>query len=226
MPFELAETWTQRSLQMQVVKDKCNEIINLLELPETDARSQGFIHVRQLCNTIALVGIKIMQQAEHKDNHAYIMHILRLQNEEGLLSFLNDLSPNSKASFITMVQFSFENCVEQTLCNIDGVGAQGGFSKGVRKILEVSGVEEPDRKHEIISVPSLIRNSLHLGGVHSRNDKIIELGGEPYVFKRGGRVECASWSHVMYCIYSALKVYQEIFLSESIRAIPHVPVVD
>ena len=62
--FCLAKSWKERSLQIQAVKDKCNHILTRLALPDDDARAQGIIHIRQFCNTLAAVPIKLQQNAE------------------------------------------------------------------------------------------------------------------------------------------------------------------
>lgn len=91
MPFHQANNWRERGLQLQSVKDKCNHIIDALSLPEDDASTQGMIHVRQFCNSLALVPIKLSQNAEIDSNLPIIMALLGLSKKDELESCLIDL---------------------------------------------------------------------------------------------------------------------------------------
>ncbi len=120
MAFKEAKTWKDRLEHLQSIKNKCNEIIKNLQVPDDDVRVQGMIHVRQFCNTTAAVTIKLLQSAEFKGNAHLICKILGLQDIQSLKSCLGDLNKNSKASFLTMVQFALENCIEQVLEELPG----------------------------------------------------------------------------------------------------------
>lgn len=133
--FYLAKTWKERGLQIQAVKDKCNHILEKLALPNDDTRAEGIIHVRQFCNTLAAVPIKLQQNAEIRKNVPIIMQLLGLHRPEHLKSCLGDLNKNAKLSFVTMTQFSLENCIERVLDAIPGEKAQGTFSKSSLRLL-------------------------------------------------------------------------------------------
>jgi len=64
-----------------------------------------------------------------------------------------------------------------------------------------------------------MRNTLHNIGIHSHSDKTICVASVDYVFKKGKRVECASWSHILYALEHSLSVYEEIYLSTEIASI-------
>jgi len=219
MTFHLANTWKERGLQMQAVKDKCNRIIKRLSLPEKDARVQGLIHVRQLCNTIAAVAIKLLQNAEIKTNIPIIMKLLGMRDIKSLQSCFNDLNPNSKTSFVTMCQFALENCIHRVLDAIPGEHSQGTFKKSAQKIIEITDISESEKKLDIILVPTWIRNTLHAGGIHARDNKTIIIDNEPYIFEKDKRFSCASWSQIMHSFLNALDVYEEIICSKKVNSI-------
>ena len=79
-------------LQIHAVKDKCNHILSELSLPKDDARAEGIIHVRQFCNTLASVPIKLQQNAERPNNVPIILRLLGLQRVEDLKTCLGDLN--------------------------------------------------------------------------------------------------------------------------------------
>ncbi len=86
-------------------------MIGNLNLADSDARVHGMIHVRQLCNTIAFIPIKLQQNAEIPNKRPAILAGLDLANITDLSNMLTDLNKSAKASFIAMVQFALENCI-------------------------------------------------------------------------------------------------------------------
>ncbi len=217
--FYLAKNWKERGLQIQTVKDKCNHILKKLDLPNNDARAEGIIHVRQFCNTLAAIPIKLQQNAEIRRNVPVIMQLLGLQHIEHLKSCLGDLNKNAKTSFITMTQFALENCIERVLDAMPGEKAQRTFSKSSLRLLEVTKVANHQSKHEILMVPAWIRNSLHSACIHSRASKTVVIDGEFYKFEKGKRISCASWSHLMHCLLNALDIYEEMLCSSVVNSI-------
>jgi hypothetical protein len=220
--FYLAKSWKERGLQVQNLKDKCTLILEKLALPNDDARAQGVIHVRQFCNTLAAVPIKLQQNAEKPSNVPVIMQLLGLQHAKHLKSCLADLNKNAKVSFITMTQFALENCIERVLDAIPYEKAQGTFSKSSLCLLKVTGVAEHQTKHEIIMVPAWIRNTLHSACIHSLASKTIVIDGESYKFEKGKRPSCALWSHLTHCLLNALDIYEEMLCSSVVTSIPKI----
>jgi len=224
--FCLAHNWKDRGLQIQAVKDKCNQILDELSLPSNnDARVQGIVHVRQFCNTLASVPIKLQQNAERCKNVPIIMELLGLHRVADLRTCLKDLNKNAKASFITMSQFALENCISRVLDAIPGGKAQGTFSKSSLRLLEITNTTDTQTKHQILMVPALIRNTLHSAGVHGGVPRTIVVDGESYIFQRGERVSCASWSHLTHCLLIALDIYKEMLCSSTVKSISKVPIV-
>jgi hypothetical protein len=223
--FALAKNWKERGLQVKAVKDKCNHILEELGLPNDDGRAQGFIHVRQFCNTLAAVPIKLQQNAEIRRNVPAIMQLLGLQRVEHLKSCLGDLNKNAKLSFITMTQFALENCIECVLDAISGEKAQGSFSKSSLRLLEATRVGNHQSKHETLMVPAWIRNTLHSACIHRRASKTVVIDGESYKFEKGMRLSCGSWSHLMHCLLNALDIYKEMLCSCVVTSISKIDVI-
>lgn len=224
MPFKQAESWEERLLQLQTIKDKCNRILEKLGIPEDDARAQGMVHVRQLCNTIAAVPIKLLQNAERPSNIPSILALLGLNNTKGLKSCLTDLNKNSKTSFLTMVQFSLENCIVQVIGAIGEGRPCNKFSKDAKLIIELCSIADPEQKKlDLLMVPAWLRNTLHANGIHSGRSKTVIIYGAEYVFEKDKRINCGSWSHIFHTVLNSLNVYEEILTSEKVRTIQRIP---
>jgi len=204
---------------MNNLKDKCNSIIKLIDLPDDDIRVMAIIHVRQFCNTIAATAIRMQYMASNNDNIPILMQLYGVKEVDHIKSILTDLNPNLKISFITMVQFALENCLERVLCALPRERGQNAFSKTLKKIINVLELEHPEEKHTLLMVPAWIRNTLHAGGIHTKADVQVTIGGENFIFQQGKRVECASWSHIFYVLLKSLDVYKEILTSEFVTAI-------
>jgi|GEM_PF-4719801 len=223
--FFLAKSWKDRVLQIQAVKDKCNHILKRLALPDDDARAQGIVHVRQFCNTLAAVPIKLQQNAEVGSNVRIIMQLLGVQRHEDLKSCLGDLNKNAKVSFITMTQFALENCIERVLDAIPGEKAQGTFCKGSLRLLKVTKVADHQTKHDILMVPAWIRNTLHSACIYRGGSKEVVIDGECYRFEKGKGLYCGTWSHLMHCLSNALDIYEEMLCSSVVTSISKICVV-
>ncbi len=222
MTFHLATSWKERGLQLQGLKDKCNSIIGTLDLPDDDARIEALVQVRQLCNTLAAVSIKLQQNSEISSNVPFIMALLGIQEVSGLKSVLGDLNKNAKVSFVTMCQFSLENCVYRILDSLSGHSNSARFSEESKRLIRLAGLDRPADKHQLILVPAWIRNTLHSGAIHKRSSKTVVIDGEPYRFVKGERLECGTWSHMFHTFLHALDVYAEILASSPVAAIRRV----
>jgi len=223
MSFQQAKSWEERGLQLQAVKDQCNGILKTLGIPDDDARAQGIVHVRQLCNTIAAVPIKLQQNAERPSNIPSILALLGLSNIKDLQSLLHDLNSNSKTSFLTMVQFALENCIVQVIEVIGAKRPSGKFSRDAESIIQLCDIADPERKLELLMLPALLRNTLHANGIHRWPSKTVIVDGEEYVFEKDKRINCGSWSHIFHAVLNSLSVYEEILTSERVRTIQRIP---
>lgn len=220
MAFLRAQTWKERGLRAKALQGKCNSILNKLKLPKDDARALGMIHFGSLCLTLAELPLKLFHEAETKNGRPMVMKIFGLQTVEHINTTLGDLVYNAPIAFVTVVQFALENCIERVLDAIPGEKAFGRFSTSSRRLIEVTNLADPDTKHTILMVPAWIRNSLHTGGIHSHESKTIEIDGAQYVFERGKRIACASWSHLIHAFDHGLDIYGEMLCSPKVKMIP------
>ena len=221
MTFHLASSWEERGSQMQSVKDKCNDIINEIEKPEDDARTQGLIHIRQFCNTLAHIPIILTHNAELRStNREVIAAMLGLKDINDLKPLLTDLNYNSKLSFVTMVQFALENCMGNILDSLPNESRQRDFFNNSKRLTIVCNLADAKYKHEVLQVLAKIRNSLHNGCIHNRKSCSIIVSGENFNFVNGERVSCGSWSHIFFILCTVLNIFRDILLYQQVNSIP------
>lgn len=224
MAFVKANTWQERGLQVQKVKDKCNNIIRSLQLKESDARVQGFVHVRQCCNTLAAVPIKLQQNAEIAENVPYLLSLLGLSITTDLYTMLSDLNKNAKAAFLATVQFALENSARRVLQALTPTSVPLKFRCIVERLATLSGIPSSDAKVELLMVLAYLRNTLHSNGIHCWPDATIVVADEPYIFRQYQRSPCGSWSHILYALVHSLSVYEEIYTSHKVTVVSSITI--
>ena len=224
MQFKTACSWLERVQQIQEVMDECNEAINVLALSNTDARAVFFVHIRQLCNTLAYIPIKLQQKAETRGNVPVILALFDLSNTESLRVVLNDLNDNAKLSFLVVTQFAIETAASAVVRAVTGSEPPERFSNLVSHLVEIAGISDSDDKIKRMLLPAYLRNTLHSGGIHSRLDIKFSIGDATFHLRQGERVDCATWSHLLFAISSSIAVVREVFESRTIRNIQSIPV--
>lgn len=223
MKFSEATSWKDRLIQLDQVKCKCNSIITSVRRPKDDARIVGMVHVRQFCNTLAAVPMKLQQNAEKAKLQPAICSLLGLDDQSALSRCLGDLNKNSKASFVTMSQFALENCIYAILSSHPDGKPKQTFSDNAKQLLKIAAIGDIDWSYDVLMVPARIRNSLHDGGIHRKSSATVVIDGTPYTFEKGKRVDCASWSHLLHSLYHCLDIYKTCFLSPGIAVIKYTP---
>ena len=224
MAFHPAQTWKERGLQVKALQCKCKSILNNLKLPRDDARALGMINVGSICLTLAEVPFKIFHEVETKEGRPKVMKLLGLRTIVDLEKTLIDFDNNIKCSFVTMVQFALENCIEHVLDAIPGEKACRTFSQSCRHLIQITNLADPDIKYSILMVPARIRNSLHAGGIPGHGSKSVEVDGVQYVFEKGKRIACASWSHLIHSFSHGLDIYEEMLCSPIVKSISQIPI--
>ena len=122
-----------------------------------------------------------------------------------------------------MVQFALENCIK-TVLEAKGITPPQAFYKSAKRIIGVAQIPDPHRKTELLQIPARIRNALHRNGVHSTGTvPAICVDGAIYEFRKGQRLDCASWSHLFHIVLHALGIYAGIFSSNAVATIKYIP---
>lgn len=223
MAFDLAKTWKERVHRAEALQNKCRDIIEKLQLPGDDARVLGIKRVGGLCSTLAELPLRLFHEAESIEGYARLKKGLRYRSVDDVHTVLRDLMYNARLAFVTITQFVLEDCVESVLDAIPNEKKRGGFSKSIRRLMQVANLEDPDTKYEILMVPAWIRNSLHAVGIHNGGRKSVDIDGAQYVFEKGERVACGSWEHILHAYDHGLDIYGEMLCSPTVRAITRIP---
>ena len=186
--------------------------------------AKGICHVRGICNTLAMVPLVINCNIQHPTEGPSLRCGLGIEDlpDKQRRDWLRDLNDNGKCAFVTIAQFALENCVGLLLQNGLGGKPPTSFAEKAKCLVRATRLPGADFKREVIMLPAYIRNTLHSDGIHWHADKVVEVGGIDYVFQRGKRLHCATWSHILYAFSHALTVYEEMFLCPPIAAIGHI----
>lgn len=216
MEFKCTKSWNELLLQFGEVKKKCNDIINKLQekgISEDDPRRKGMVHVRQFCNTLAYIPLRIQQVAGCRSNNELILKLFGVQNSCDLQKLLKDFNKNAKCGFVTGVQFALENCIGRIIEDKTRQKPPVKFKDKCKRIMELAGILDKRKlKLNRLLLLAYIRNTLHSGGIHRWDSLKRKVKGVYYNLKKGKEVECASWSHIFFLLWHSLDLYERIFL--------------
>lgn len=130
------------------------------------------------------------------------------------------LAKHTKLSFVTMFNFQLEVFLKRILTKLDSAETSEGFSKILNKVLEKTKLDDKDKKFQILYTLALIRNSLHSGGVHTKDDiKKYTIQNQDFEFLEGKAVNCASWLHICIACDGILDIVNEIIESNEVKKI-------
>jgi len=118
-----------------------------------------------------------------------------------------------RLGLIVLVHFSIENLFKNILKHINKLPAKQNYSNLTEAIMRVCDLKESGTERECLKAFSYIRNSLHNNGIHQATDLSLKLDGHDFIFKKGERVECASFDHIIVLLNSNVEVLRKILLS-------------
>ncbi|NIP23465.1 MAG: hypothetical protein GWN67_04980 [Phycisphaerae bacterium] len=216
MKFRYTKTWNEILFQFEEVKKKCNDIIDKLQekgISKNDPRTEGMVHVRQFCNTLACIPLRIQQFAGCRSNKDFILKLFGIQSYCDLQKLLEDFNKNAKCGFITGVQFALENCIGQIIEDKTGQKPSPKFKDKCTKIIKIAGMSDRRKlKLNRLMLLAYIRNTLHSGGIHQWDSLRRKIRGVYYTLKKGKKVDCATWNHIFFLLWHSLDLYERIFL--------------
>jgi len=223
MHFRVAKTVDDLRVDIKAVEERCEQVRVAINVNDCDARTRGMVHVRQLCRTLAVIPMALQRLRAQPNGEAALRSIFGIPPGDDVDSWLCDVNRNLKASFITMVQFALENCTNHILDELGVSRRNSTFTDSARRLLKAAGLPECGQEYDLLIVPQLLRNSLHANGVHGRRSQTIEAERVTYEFTKGERIQCGSWSHILWAVLKALEVYEAVFKSPRIAALAHIP---
>jgi hypothetical protein len=120
-------------------------------------------------------------------------------------------------SIIILIHFQIENYVKIILSKFTAnIPIQ--FTKSARLLLDnIKSLNNKKEKIEILEIFSYLRNCFHSDGVHTKESVTKSIGSIKFEFKKGERIDWASWNNIKLILNETFNIVQEINKSPEIQ---------
>lgn len=126
----------------------------------------------------------------------------------------------SRISFLIKMMFDIEDFIKNLLAQLNQPTNNGYFTSS-EKFLKTLNYYDI-RKHQIMTLPSQIRNSLHAGG-YTDYDVDITLRGRQFKAKKGQKITFASWNDLYISFDELFNLLIEVLNFEQLKDMTFIP---
>lgn len=206
--------------EMAKLTVKLNDKINLLRqffetlnLPHDDVRNQ-FLGSISVISSWLIIQLIIYRDYARSTNSP-IGKKIRESNPNMTLAQLTEIVKNfdlmNRRSYLTSFMFQVEVFLERINGVLPNITSDQGYKKLVKHILKELGMTQVDNeKYRVLYFPALVRNSLHMNGIHMDTDDNGKIQKIQFSFKNKQLVKHAGWRHIYFFCDKILDVIQEI----------------
>lgn len=183
-----------------------------------DIRSNVFFHCRDF-TVVVLIALIQMSRVEEKliseDEYPLFFGI---DNKYAKYTFDHYLQFN-RYGYVTFVMFHIENCLKIILRELTGKNVNYGYYPICKNLLDNITIDNPEKKLDILLVPSFMRNSFHSNGIHTKESCNYVISDYDFEFTKGNTVTCAGWFHIYIMMKEMINVLKEILKTKEIQNI-------
>lgn len=166
----------------------------------------------------ALMSLKDLSQEKHRDNW-----------EEGYRKLIGTGLPSGQAEDLMLdylrntltskAHFKIENLFSNILKALHATPNRPGYWHISIAMLQEAGISTSGTEKNILAVLANLRNSFHANGMHSKDDLNVDIDGLKFEFRKGSRVECASWQHIVVILRANISVLKSVLLSRNVSSL-------
>ena len=128
----------------------------------------------------------------------------------------------AKMELLVLVQFQVDRMMVDLLRAMSLTYSRR-FVENARLLLDQADIGAPVTKAAWMYLPSLIRNTMHNGGIHGLGNRVVTVGATRYDFRRNRVFEQAGWNHIVHALSAELDVLDELFQSDRMTNLGSVP---
>lgn len=207
-PANFGET----STRLQKLCERISKLRDSLGLPVEDARH------------IALVACSDISQCVGVSAHivkSFECGILKAEDLDRIAGIIPDQAKdaialwikNNRNSFLVMYQFTIENLLRNLSKEIGIETRKKGFAEISRALLGKLDLLE---FLDLLSLPALIRNTLHNNGIHSGQHDKVTIDDFEFEFRNNEAVVCSGWGHIILAVNGSLDVVEKLLKHDRI----------
>ena len=124
---------------------------------------------------------------------------------------MKNLDQMNRRSFLTAYMFQVEVLLKRINEILPNVYYEQSYKKLVQGILkELKLSTNYTEKFNIMYYPTIVKNSLHMNGMHSGKNFSGKIDGIKFSFKNKERIEYGEWRHVYFFCDKMLEVIGDI----------------
>lgn len=207
--------------ELTKIQKKNQTFQDLQRYPSTDVRQKVFEAFGGTIKSTVLVECLLISFEKGMWDSEKSMNYLGFDvNHTDAQKLIEIFAKHTKLSFVTMFNFQLEVFLKTILSILDSDKTSDGFYTVINNVLEKAKLEDQDKKFQILYTLAAIRNSLHSGGVHTKDDiENYTIQDQVFEFLKGKAVNCASWLHICVACDGILDIVNEIIESDKVTKI-------
>lgn len=200
------------------LKDLFHNTGQQINFDNEDIRSQVFYHCRDFTVVVLLPLIQMSRVEEEKITKEQYPFFFGIDHTYSKYTFNHYLQFN-RYGYITFVMFHIENCLKIILKELTDTDVSDGYYRICKNLLELVTIDDPEKKLDILIIPSFMRNSFHSNGIHTKESSSYSIHDYHFEFKKGETVRCSGWFHIYLIMKEIISVLNEIFHTKEIQSI-------
>jgi hypothetical protein len=115
--------------------------------------------------------------------------------------------------------FHIENYLKIILKELTGKNINDGYYNICKNLLDNITIDDPQKKLDVLWIPSFMRNSFHSNGIHTKESRSYVIHDYTFEFKKDNTVTCAGWFHIYIIMKEMICVLKEISKTKEIKNI-------
>lgn len=200
------------------LKNLFHEVGQNIGYDKEDIRSKVFFHCRDFTVVVLIALIQMSRVEEKLITEKQYPFFFGIDNTYSKYTFNHYLQFN-RYGYITFIMFHIENSLKIILRELIGTNVRDGYYHICKNLLDSITIDQPEKKLEILLIPSFMRNGFHSNGIHTKESCSYMIHDYEFEFKKGKTVTCVGWFHIYIIMKELISVLEEILKSKEIQNI-------
>lgn len=198
------------------LNDKVNSlrsIINSQNIPFDDQRNQVLGSLSYMI-AWAVLQLGFFDQFARRESDPIPSWVKRVNptiTKKDMEEFLSNYDNMNRRSFLTNFLFQIEVLLEELNKLLITPTDDQGFKFLVKYVIKELKLNNPDNEtYRILYFPAMVRNAMHMNGIHTKEDDNGRIDGILFQFKKNKLVKYGSWMHTYFFCDKILDVMGDI----------------
>lgn len=198
------------------------------KIPADDQRNQVLGSISHMIAWVVLQ-LDFFDRFARKESDLIPRWVIRVNptiTKEDMEEFLSNYDNMNRRSFLTNFLFQIEVFLEELNKLLPTPTDDKGYKLLVKYVIKELKLNNPDNEtYRILYFPAMVRNAMHMNGLHTENDDNGRIDGILFRFKKNHLVTYGSWIHTYFFCDKILDVMDDIlkldYLKDKSMPVPH-----